>query len=319
MLDAETQRRLTLIEPILYGDVFDCPVTLDEVHRFCRLPIARDELRRELAEDRLIVRVVAEVDGLYVLRGREPLVERRRRRKPEAARSVARARAVMGLVKYLPFVRGGLLTGSAAAGGGAVGDDLDYLVLVAPGRLWLVFGILGGLQRLGLARILCANYYLALDHLGLSKRTPFIARELIQARPLAGGAAIEQLWSQNAWVFDVFPNAKPPHEPNAPTPDERTGVVGRCANRVEQLLDGAAGDGLDALCRRAFGHRLKAHYRKHRRDLPDGVRDRAWRGQELRFHANDHQPLIAEALAARRTRAWQLLAAPATKEGHASR
>lgn len=44
--------RLDLIDALIYGDVFDCAVTLDELWRYARVAIDRDELRRRLGPSR---------------------------------------------------------------------------------------------------------------------------------------------------------------------------------------------------------------------------------------------------------------------------
>lgn len=39
-----------MIDAVVYGDVFDCAVTFDELWRYCLVPIDREELRRRVAE-----------------------------------------------------------------------------------------------------------------------------------------------------------------------------------------------------------------------------------------------------------------------------
>jgi len=77
-----SDERLDLVDAVLYGDVFDCAVTLDEAWRYARVAIDRDELARRLHEDRLVV----EDGGLYCLVGREELLKRRPERMRHAAR-----------------------------------------------------------------------------------------------------------------------------------------------------------------------------------------------------------------------------------------
>lgn len=316
-------RLVTLIEPVLYGDVFDFPVTLAEAHRFCRVRISRADLQRELEDERGAGRVVSRVGEYYVLRGREGLVAERTRRQAASRRSWRAARAVMGIVKYVPFVRGSLLTGSAAAGSATDRDDLDYLVLVSPGRLWMVFAVLGTLQRLGLRRLLCVNYYLSLEHLEIDGRSPYAARELLQARPLAGAEAVGELLKVNDWVAEVFPNARSTRSTiGEEVTDERSGAARTLSGLAERLLAGSAGDRLESLLRRLLDRRLQAHYRKHGRPVPAKVRRLARQGKELRFHANDYQPVIAAELEQRIRSVRQRVAAateePATSEGPVS-
>jgi len=294
-------RLLTIVEPVLYGDIFDFPVTLDEVHRFCRLPMSTEQLRLALADEQGAGRIVSQVDEFYVMRGREALVDTRRRRAARSRQARRRARTLMRFVKYLPFVRGSLMTGSTATDNARQRDDLDYLVLVHPGRMWLVFGVLGTLQRLGLGRVLCVNYYLSVDSLGLTERSPYVARELLQARPLVGADHVRRLYGENRWIAEIYPNASSSHEqvPNLET-DDRRGAARHLAERFEGLLGGQLGDALEGGARRLLEHRLPVHYGKHGRELPAEVRRRALDGEELRFHANDYSRTIADELDHRR-------------------
>src|SRR5437764_8605170 len=107
--------RLDLIDGVVYADLFDCAATADEVWRYCRRRIGRDELFARLEADATLGAVIHHRDGLYCLRGRESLLGARveRRRRAQALRR--RARRVARVLQYAPFVRGLLLTGSAAA------------------------------------------------------------------------------------------------------------------------------------------------------------------------------------------------------------
>ncbi|MBW2524181.1 MAG: hypothetical protein JRI23_08395 [Deltaproteobacteria bacterium] len=290
-------RHLDLVEPVLYGDLFDYPLTLDEAHRFCRVPIERAELERALADPEGAGRWVGRVDGYYVMRGREALVTTRRRRSLASERSRRRAKSTMGVLQYLPFLRGSLVTGSAAVDNAEADDDLDYLVLVEPGRLWLVFAMLGTLQRLGLRRRLCVNYYLSLDHLDLRARSAFVARELLQAQSLSGSRDVERLFEANSWIADHYPNAPPPTaRPTESGVERRRGPARRMTEAIEGLLGGELGDALEHAARRLLAHRLAAHYRTYGLEVPEEVRQRALAGEELRFHANDYHRNVAARL-----------------------
>jgi ubiquinone/menaquinone biosynthesis C-methylase UbiE len=115
---------------------------------------------------------------------------------------------VARILRHFPFVRGLALTGSAAAGDAGADDDVDLLVTVAEGRLGTVFVLLGSLSRLLGRRLFCPNYYACEGRLDLGPANLYLARELAQARPLAGDGAA--LWRANPWLEETFPNAEPP-------------------------------------------------------------------------------------------------------------
>ena len=155
--------RLDLLDGLIYSDVFDCALTLEELWRYCRVPVEREELAKRLHGDPALRKVVTETDGLYCLAGRAELIEARRQGMARANVLSRRARRVAGILRALPFIRGLVLTGSAAAEDGAEDADVDVLVLVAPRRLGIVFAMLGPASRLLGRRFFCPNYYVSED------------------------------------------------------------------------------------------------------------------------------------------------------------
>jgi predicted nucleotidyltransferase len=255
---------LDAIDAVLYGDVFDCAVTLDEAWRYARVAIRRDELARRLHDDP----VVAARDGLYCLAGREELLARRPGRIRNASRLERRARRVARILRHFPFVRGLALTGSAAAGDAGADDDADLLVTVAEGRLGTVFVLLGPLSRLLGRRLFCPNYYACEGGLGLDAANLYLARELAQARPLAGDGAA--LWRANPWLEETFPNAEPP------------AGSGSAGGRLQRALERLVGDRFERWARRVARQRLRAHYGA----VPADVEEAFAAGVALRFHGS---------------------------------
>ena len=177
---------MALLDGVVYGDLFDCAVGLDEIVRYSRRASGRDDAATVLGSPTLRRTVVRQGD--YVtLAGREELVEQRKETRARARRLQRRAQRMGRLLGLVPFVRGLILTGSVAAEAAAEDADIDLLVIVAPSRLAFVFLLLGGFSRLTRRRLYCANYYMADDRLQVDRRNLFIAREIVQARPLDEG------------------------------------------------------------------------------------------------------------------------------------
>jgi predicted nucleotidyltransferase len=267
---------LDLIDAVVYGDAFDCAVTFDELWRYSLVPIGREELRRRMT-DPPICEIVAERDGFYALRGREDLVDRRVGRRERARLLRRRGRLVARCLQHFPFVRGILLTGSVAADDADRDGDVDMLVIVQRRRLALAFAVLAPLSRLVSSDVFCPNYYLSETHLSMTRRDHYVARELMQAEPLAGSA--EQLFSANTWVDALLPNATPRGDKAAPIP------FGRVLQWLLELpFRGAVGDRLD---RRAHGlalRRLTVHHARFGSPFPEKVKQRFEADVELRFH-----------------------------------
>lgn len=295
-----------LVDPVIYGDVFDFPITLDELHRYSPQSIEPAELRERIREDNTFCRIVASRDDLYFLRGREELVELRAERREASKEAWRLARRVVGFIRYVPFIEGILVTGSVAVDNARRKDDIDFLVITSAGRLWSVFAVLGVLQRIFSRRFLCPNYYLTLDHLHLARVSYYVAREAVQARPLYGAAVCESFRECNNWITSFFPNAATAQEPPGGVL-ERRGFLGGMIGAIEWALGGWLGDRLERLLQRLLKRRLVAHYGKHGQEVPDEVLRNALEEVELRFHGLNYEESIYAAIQAREQQLAPLL------------
>jgi hypothetical protein len=157
---------------------------------------------------------------------------------------VARRWAV--ILGWLPFVRMVAVTGALAVDNAPKGDDIDYLIVTAPGRVWLARGLAVLVVRL--ARLagtgLCPNYVLAETALAQKRQDLFVAHDLAQMVPLIGHGVYARMRADNAWAADFLPQAVHPlrQEPDlAPG-----GAAGRFKALVEKMLGGRLGDALEA-------------------------------------------------------------------------
>lgn len=263
-------RRLDLIDGLIYADVFDCALTLEEVRRYGQVGIEATELRRELS----LNPAVESRGGLYALAGRPDLIDERPGRMARARWLQRRGRRVARVLRHLPFVRVLALTGSLAADDAREAADVDLMVVVAPGRLATAFMLMGPASTLLRRRLFCPNYYVSEERMAMAPANRYVARELIQARCLAGPVA--GLHRSNPWLAEAFPNAGPP-DPGLPG----GGAIQRA---MERPLGGSFGDAVERLAARVARSRLRAHYGGR---VPAEVFDAFHAGVSLRFHA-DH-------------------------------
>lgn len=279
--------RLELIDAAIYADAFDSAVTADELWRYSRRAVGREELRRHLDEDPVLRSVLSGRDGLYCLVGREALLEASPRGRRRALNLRRRARLVARALRHAPFVRGLVLTGSAAAGDAGDDADVDLLVIVAAGRMSFVFVVLGSLARLLSRRLFCPNQYLSVDHLEVGPRDFYVAREIAQARPLAGRG--EDFLAANEWTAELLPNS----EPRASGVPALPGGAA-LQSLVEWPLRGRIGDAADRALRRVALARLGVHHRERGSEAPLNAVAALEAGVELRFHGTPvHQRTLA--------------------------
>jgi hypothetical protein len=290
------------LEPIIYGDIFDYPLTRDEIWRYCPLPLTREELDGRLDRDGL----AGGSDGLHHLPGRDRLVPLRRRRRELSRVIWKKARRVAGMVQYVPFIRGLAVTGSLATNNADADGDPDFLVITAKNRVWTVFFFLGTIQRLTSVETLCPNFYISEAHLKITPCDYYNAREVTQAIPLTGGEIHRRFREANNWVYGYLPNHREA-EPAAVEPLPRHRLLRMVGGLFERIFAGRLGDGLERFFRRLLFHRLPTHYQTFGGEAPAEVLEAAREGRELRFHGLHHRTMIRQAIAERIDRLNDLL------------
>ncbi|MDQ4076789.1 MAG: hypothetical protein M3220_11165 [Chloroflexota bacterium] len=199
-----------IMQALAYADVFDYPLTSEEVHRYLVAVSATfDDVRTSLlalaGRGFLICR-----EGYHTLPGRESIVETRRRRATVAAQLWPRALYYGQAIAAIPFVRMVTVTGALAADNVDLDADIDYLIVTEPGRLWLCRLMVISVVRLAARRgaVVCPNYFLSERALLLEEQNLFAARELVQMVPIAGFATYRVMRQLNEWTEDYLPNAQ---------------------------------------------------------------------------------------------------------------
>ncbi|MCB0155183.1 MAG: hypothetical protein KDF65_10340 [Anaerolineae bacterium] len=230
------------LKPILYADIFDYPLTFDEIYRFLEFKTTRETLRI-LLDQALADQSIMECDGFYSLADRPHLAAERQERWAAAQDLWPKATHYGHWMATLPFVRMVAVTGSLAVENPRNGvDDIDYLIVTQPGRLWFCRAIIILLVRYAHLRgvHLCPNFLLTENVLYFADNNLFIAREMVQMVPLYGRAAYLSMRQMNAWVVDYLPHGT---DLNLQRLDDDLALSQRWLKKVgERLLGGTLGD-----------------------------------------------------------------------------
>ncbi len=235
-----------ILETVLYSDLFDYPLTHDEIaHYLIGVEADQRTVRVCLQSLRYLDGQLGQIGDYVVAREREALVDRRRTRQSTSAHLWIRARRFVRVLAALPFVRMVAVTGALAMDNSACGDDVDVLIVAARGRVWTARLFAVGLVYAGrlFGDTLCPNYVVSEDALAIETRDLFTAHEFAQMVPLYGLSVYDRLRQANAWVYEYLPNA---HTPMREVREVHAGPVGRAFKRVaEFLLGGRFGSALE--------------------------------------------------------------------------
>lgn len=232
---------------ILYADVFSFALTRREIHHFliADAPVSPEQVETALTALLAAGKLVHD-DGLHMLRGRDHLAALRREREAIALSQWAQAQRYGIWLSRLPYIRMVALTGSLAMHNSAsTRDDLDYVLVIAPGRVWLARLMAIGVVRLARLRgvTVCPNYVLAETALAQDRRDLFIAHEVTQMIPLFGIGLYDTMRQVNEWVSAHMPNAHGAYYPEREY--QPRGMWRALKQAGEWLLGGSIGDRLE--------------------------------------------------------------------------
>jgi hypothetical protein len=236
---------VAILKTVNYADLFDYALTREEVFRFLiGLRASRAEIERALDDHSRLDGNVARLDGFVTLPARKDLVHTRAYWRNAARAQMPRARLYARLIAHFPFVRMIALTGGLAMEN-ARDNDIDYLIVTAPGRLWLVRGLAVALVRLARLRgdHLCPNYLLTENALDIVDDYLYTAHEIVQMIPMYGVSVYGRFRKQNRWTEHYLPNADEPLH----TAEEQTlsRVGSLLKQKLERVLGGALGGRLE--------------------------------------------------------------------------
>jgi hypothetical protein len=196
----------SVFHTLAYADVFDYPLTAPEVYRYLTSPKGTfEEVAQALSDQSLF----SQRGEYFTLRGREAIVEIRKRRAGVAAHLWTKSARYGQIIASLPFVRMVAITGSLAMNNTDEGKDVDYMIVTAPGRLWTCRALVLLIARI--AKLegvqLCPNYLITTNALELKEQSLYVAHELAQMVPLSGIEIYDEIRHRNDWVESYLPHA----------------------------------------------------------------------------------------------------------------
>lgn len=240
-----------ILRTVLYADVFDYPLTPAEIHHYliasplAAEPIPPESIEAALRGSQWLAARLTRANGYITLRDRESIGSLRAERCAHSARLWVHARRWGYWLGCLPFVRMVAVTGALAVDNSPPGDDIDFLLVTVPGRVWLARALAIAVVRLARLRGvgLCPNYVLASTALAQTRRNLYAAHDLQQMVLLVGRAVYAEMQTANRWSREFLPHARGPlrQEPELPP----RGWGARLQRWGERLLGGRLGDWLE--------------------------------------------------------------------------
>lgn len=162
-------------------------------------------------------------DGFVYLNGNERLVEESKRRVTSHRLQNGEAFFVANefahdLIRSCPVVDCVALSGSAASGGYAHGDDVDFDLFVRDGTKYFVYGVALALglkaalrrwRSRGFRKLICINViWNDSETKPFTRQDEGLAFELLRCHPLIGAGMFRDVIGANRWAIRYFPQLR---------------------------------------------------------------------------------------------------------------
>ena len=211
-----TSLQQAVLRTLSYADIFDYPMTRDEIYRFL---IGRKTSPKQIDEAvfPLFPQYVGCSNDLFFLRNREQIALLRRSRELYAGPKRAIAQAFARLAIRFPPVLCVGITGALSMNNTHKEDDIDLFVITRRNRLWTARLCLTALAEVLYQRRrpgdvvvgnkLCLNMFLDEEALMMSQKNLYIAHEVYQMKPLAvKEETYDRFLQANKWASRFLPN-----------------------------------------------------------------------------------------------------------------
>ncbi|MES2691553.1 MAG: hypothetical protein V4658_14185, partial [Bacteroidota bacterium] len=130
---ALTEQESAIVSVLLYFDMFDHPLTPEEVAECSKVPLHEQELNRAL-NNLVQKKLVFNIDRFYCLKNNPGIIAKRIRGNALADIYLRRAGIVSRFVSWFPFVRGVIISGSLSKHYMDHGSDIDFFIVTEKGR-----------------------------------------------------------------------------------------------------------------------------------------------------------------------------------------
>jgi len=255
-----------VLRTILYFDIFRYPLSPGEIYRYLPSNSTSPEDVHRACVTPPLSGFLREDEGLYFLSPpsieTNPVQERRTNER-RARRFMKIAKVMARIVIRFPFVRGLGISGELSKGVVSKDGDIDFVVVTAPRRVWIVrtiFILFKKVLLLNRKKFFCVNHFIAEDYFFISERNKYTALEIATIIPLFNPLFFSSFSDQNPWIREFYPNLDPLF-----TNGEIQRKQALLQKVIELPLRGRIGDRLDERLMELW----RSVWRKRYRHLPE--------------------------------------------------
>lgn len=248
------QPEQSIVKALAYFDIFNYPLTQEEIISFLDQQVAVDDVAPAL-QQLVASKRIFRLGNFYSLQYDHALHARRMAGNHKAEGLLTTAYKIGGFLYQFPFVRGIGISGSLSKHFADRETDIDFFIITCANRLWIARTLMHLFKKLtfitGHQHLYCMNYYIDEEAMGIEEQNIFTATELITLLPVCGNGTIDRFYDENNWAADYFPNQ---------ATHKHAMLLTRSTwfkKAVEWLLDNRLGNALDNVLMRITTRRWK--------------------------------------------------------------
>ncbi|OGD87526.1 hypothetical protein A2870_04215 [Candidatus Curtissbacteria bacterium RIFCSPHIGHO2_01_FULL_41_11] len=237
-----------ILATLAYHDIFDYPLTAQQIHRYLIIKASKTALEKELA-------VLFPAKEFYSLTNRQKIALIRKKRQKYSNKKLKRAYFYASFLKQIPSIKMVAISGALAMENSHKSDDIDLVIVTAKNTLWttrflaniLLFPfkrkphssrLITSHYALATNNKACLNIFLDESNLKISPRNIYTAHELCQLKSLIDiNKTYSRLIKANLWIYKYLPNWEPEAERQSRNVDRRLRLKALVFSRSALVLE----------------------------------------------------------------------------------
>jgi predicted nucleotidyltransferase len=291
----------SIIRTLAFFDIFETPLTKEEVFRFLWQPPKTDRgsVYRTL-ESMYEVELIHQKSSLYYLPTKDNHIEHRNTSYPIILRKLRLAVRATKIIRYIPHIRALFVCNTVATGSAKADSDIDVFIVIDDGRLWLtrfiVTSLLGlfGMRRTKrkIADKICLSFFVTtsgipFEKIAIDKPDIYLAYWLSGLLPIYDPRDVEaQIKKENSWATALLPHAFTPTKPVDYIRVDDTKFSKIIKNFFEKTWGGSYGDLLNREAKKAQEIKMKLNTNSTLHDQNSNV---IVNDTMMKFHENDRR------------------------------
>jgi len=199
--------RQNILQTLAYFDVFNYPLTNEEVRRFlpekCNQLVVNEILYQLIKED-----IIYKLNNFYSLQNQPQLAEIRLAGNKRAIKLLKIARRAAKILSWFPFVQSIAVSGSLSKNFADEKADIDFFIITSANRLWIARTFMHVFKKLtflaGKQNWFCMNYYIDEMKMEIAEKNIFTAMEIVTLMPMQGINCFKKFIEANSWTHNYF-------------------------------------------------------------------------------------------------------------------